>query len=326
MPWNDLLKIYNDIPDERTRNIFLFLFKTGSRCMEIVNLKRSQIDLNYKNNILIRGLPVEKQKEKILLVDNNGNPLFKNGKSAYKFESKESFRTFPIDRREPLSDIMIEILEKIEDPNKMFPFIETQINPMTHTQIYYSLANIGSTRPEGVAKKYWCHYKGIFYPHFLRGLRACQLIRDMGYSVYHIQKWFGWSDPTMSMEYIDMGYDELIVKKEIDWGMGSDYVVKQPEIQKPIPEHVEKIIIKPPIVKTLVPPPRPRKVAEVESVPKPKAEPKPAKDEVVSEPRKFGYMNKETITSKYMLRDMIDEQIKDIKTTEFYIIRKSKED
>jgi integrase len=204
---------FNNAKTNRAKSIFLGLFLTGSRAMELPKLKRSQIDLDYdEDNIFIRGLYVEKQKKVIFIKDDEGNDVLKHGRKTFTFESKEGYRSFPIrkDLPENLSEIFINFIKGYKNPTSI-------IYPFTYNQIYSDICRIESNQPPNTPTKDWWKYKGEWYPHRLRSERCCSLIKSHGYDTMRLQKYFGWSSPDMPNVYGDIQAEDLVVKGKVKW-------------------------------------------------------------------------------------------------------------
>lgn len=204
---------YNNAKTHRAKAIFLGLFLTGCRAMELPLLKRSQIDLDYsEENFFIRRLYVEKQKKVIFIKDDDGNDVLKNGRKTFHFESKEGYRSFPIRKGMPekLTDLFIDLIEREKNPNKV-------IFPYSYNVIYSDICMIESSQPPNSPKRDWWKYKGEWYPHRLRSERCCSLIKSHGYNTMKLQKYFGWSSPDMPNVYSDIQAEDLVVEGNVKW-------------------------------------------------------------------------------------------------------------
>ena len=199
--WHSILESHNNTPERKTQEIFNGIFQLGCRAMELPLLTRGQVDL-YSSDIWIRirGMYVLKQKEVLYLYNKDGEPLLRqDGKKKYTFKSKAGYRTFPIRKDNPLAEIFMEYVRKF--PNKTQKDKATILYPYTYNQIYYRIATIEMKLPEWETRANWCKYKGPWWPHRLRGERACQLIRDLRHDVFRLMGWFGWSSQDMPLEY-----------------------------------------------------------------------------------------------------------------------------
>lgn len=206
--WKKLDSTLNKIDREDSINIFVGLFQTGARAMELPSLKRNQVDLDFSDtHIMINSMYVEKQRERINLEDMNGEPLYdEKGKRAYILESTEGYRTFPIRKDNPLAPIFIDYVKKFSGDDILYPF--------SYIQIYYRIALIDMKKGP---KTNWNKIKGPWWPHRIRAERACQLIRDLRFDVFRLKKWFGWATSQMPELYGDMVPMDLVDDREVRW-------------------------------------------------------------------------------------------------------------
>jgi len=181
--------------DDVSRTIFIGLFVTGARAMELPTLRRSQVDLDFSEDIaMVKGMHVEKQRDRINLVDAEGRPVLDEyGRRRFYLKSKPGYRTFPIRKDEPLAREFIEHVSQFDGDEKPYPY--------TYNQIYYRIALIEAEIPRGVPKREWCAYKGPWWPHRIRSERACQLIRDYWFDIFRLKRWFGWQSSLMPELY-----------------------------------------------------------------------------------------------------------------------------
>jgi integrase len=210
--WKKIYDTLNSVNDNDTYNIFLGLIKFGCRAMELPTLKKRQINFNYsKTQIMVQGMLVEKQKEIMYLVDTEGKPLYENGKRKYEFKSKKSYRTFPIRKDEPLSKELGDYVSKFkDDEDQIFPY-------NNYNNMYYKIAKIGMILPPGIRATRWNDFKGPWWCHRIRSERACQLIRDLRYDTFRLQRWFGWTSSDMPEVYSTVMPTDLIEEKMVDW-------------------------------------------------------------------------------------------------------------
>jgi integrase len=198
--------------DPETYAIFLGLFKFGCRAMELPTLRKRQIDFDFDDeSIMVRGMYVEKQKETIFLVDEKGEPLYKNGKRMFRFEGKAGFRSFPIRKDEHFTYELKQYVDRFKDD-------ESILFPYTYNQMYYKICKIGMVIPPGVRATRWNEFKGPWWLHRIRSERACQLIKNLHYDTFSLQKWFGWSSSQMPETYATISPLDLLVKGKVDWG------------------------------------------------------------------------------------------------------------
>jgi len=199
--WDMMEDTHNAISEPETRQIFNGIYELGCRAMELPLLTRGQVDLTSSDTwVRIRAMYVLKQKEVIHLQNADGTPLLRaDGKKKYTFNSIPGYRTFPIRKDNPLAQDFINYVKKFS--NKTKNDRDRVLYPYTYNQIYYRIATIGMKLPEWETRANWCKYKGEWWPHRLRGERACQLIRDLRYDIFRLKGWFGWSSDDMPSTY-----------------------------------------------------------------------------------------------------------------------------
>jgi integrase len=207
--WEKIRDILTHLQDKDARIIMLGLLKTGCRAMELPRLKRSQVDLEYSpTQIMIRGMYVEKQKEAIVLVDEKGDALMKNGKKMFRFEGKEGFRNFPFPKKEPMSDLFMEYVKTKKPDEILFNY--------NYDKIYHKICTIQMKPiPLGVSSARWNEFKGPWWCHRIRSERACQLIKEYRYDTIRLMKWFGWSSSQMPQVYADISPEDLMVDGDV---------------------------------------------------------------------------------------------------------------
>jgi len=209
--WNTLEDTLDNVSENQIRDVFVGIFITGCRAMELPTLKRRQVDLHSSDtHIWIRSMYVEKQKERINLVHKNGKPMFdKTGKRMFKFNSIEGMRTFPIRRDNPFAPIFIEYVEKFSSEDILYPY--------SYGQIYYRVAQIGMKLPKGVPRTQWAYYKGPWWPHRIRAERACQILQNMNWNLPRLMTWFGWASSKMAELYGKLHPEALIDNRVVEW-------------------------------------------------------------------------------------------------------------
>lgn len=211
--WKWFEGIYSKCENVEQKMILVGLLKTGSRSNELNKLTRDMVDLDtYNNAILIKNQPLEKQKKAIQLVDNNGNYMYDDNRRLYRFEHVDGWRTYLFPKKERYSHLFTRLVELCDDPKEL-------VFPFSYSQIYYRICTIGMELPEGVPKKDWAYHldKGCgLFPHELRSIRACQLLRDYRYNNQQLRKFFGWAeDSPMPDHYMELTPDDLIPSPEL---------------------------------------------------------------------------------------------------------------
>jgi len=215
--WYNIEESYNSIAEPETKQIFNGIFELGCRAMELPLLTRGQVDLVSSDTwIRIRGMYVLKQIEILYLENSDGTPMLRaDGKRKYTFNSIDGYRTFPIRKDNPLARVFSEYVKKF--PNKSRSDRETILYPYTYGQIYYRIATIDMKLPEWETRANWTYYKGPWWPHRLRGEKACQLIRDLRFDAFRLMGWFGWTSKDMPVEYGTIQGAALEEDREVDY-------------------------------------------------------------------------------------------------------------
>lgn len=194
------------------------IFALGCRVGELKYLLPKQIDTEtYPNYVQIKQMYVEKQKDFVQVMGEDGKPIMKdNGKPQLKSMSKAGYRTFLIHKKEPTTPILLNFVKRhIESEVKKGTKKpeEVPIFPETRFNIYYALAMIGAERVRG---KPWNEYKGEYYPHLLRSFRASHLAGAYRYSIPQLMKFFGWEDQTMPTTYASLNPADLMIDKQYE--------------------------------------------------------------------------------------------------------------
>ena len=217
---------YNGCHDADDQAIFLTCFKTMGRAMECGELKLSNFDLDKDpDQIFVKGMKLEKQKDVIYLEDKDGNPLLnEQGKKKFVFESRKSTRSFYIPKFEPLSDEFAEMITDKRTALKEYnEKHDTEFSDLyllqsdngekwKYHQMYYKVCKIGVPE-EGFGGNGWCHRKGEWWMHRIRSEKCCQLVVDYKFDLFKLQKYGSWSTPDMALEYMDMTPEQTKVDK-----------------------------------------------------------------------------------------------------------------
>jgi integrase len=211
--WDWFDKIYNKCSCIEQKIILVGLLKTGSRSNELNKITKQMVDVDtYKDFILIKSQPLEKQKRALQIVGEDGKPLYDGMRKLFKFEHIEGWRTYMFPKKEKYSNLFLKLVDLTEDPKKL-------VFPFSYSQIYYRICTIGMELPVGVPMRDWAYHldksAGIF-PHELRSIRACQLLRDYKYNNQQLRKFFGWAeDSPMPDHYMELTTDDLIPSQEL---------------------------------------------------------------------------------------------------------------
>lgn len=210
--WPKLFKTIDSIRGIGTKELFVGIFLTGGRAMEMPTLTRGQVDLDWSDtNILIRAMFVEKQRTREFLKEDGKFILDEKGNKKYRSISKADYRTFPIRKDNPLTPIFKEYVEKFDDD-------EDVLFPYKYGQMNYRINLIGVKLPDGYYKKGWWFYAreyGDWWLHRIRAERACQLRRELRYDQPKLMQYFGWKTADMATKYAQMEPIDLVYEGPI---------------------------------------------------------------------------------------------------------------
>jgi integrase len=208
--WKWFNSIYVKCKTMDQKMILIGLLKTGSRSNELNKLTKEMVDVeSYKDHIVIHNQPLEKQKKAIQLIGADGTPLYDGMKRLYRFEHIDGYRTYSFPKKEMWSKFFLSIVDLAEKPTDL-------VFPYSYSQIYYRICTIGAELPEGVPQKDWAYHLGEIFPHELRSIRACQLLRDYRYNNQQLRKFFGWAeDSPMPDHYMELSVEDLIPPPEL---------------------------------------------------------------------------------------------------------------
>lgn len=214
--WNWFDSIYKLCENVEQRIILVGLLKTGSRSNELNQITKQMVDVDsYKETgkemVLIKRQPLEKQKKAEQVIGPDGKYVYDGMRKVFKFIPIEGWRTYAFPMRENYTKQFLKYVDLIDNP-------KGQVFPFSYSQIYYRICTIGMELPDGVPKKEWAYHldksAGLF-PHELRSIRACQLLRDYRYNNQQLRKFFGWAeDSPMPDHYMELTPDDLIPSSE----------------------------------------------------------------------------------------------------------------
>lgn len=186
--WNTLLKAVESTEEERAKVLFATIFETGGRINEVLSLNRDNFKIK-RNFIEVLGMTVLKKYNLVLLNYDWEPPEYS---SAYITKRIDFYRNFPIRRKEPLSYILVEYLEKLGEYDNLFSFkYDTGYNLICKIQ-----------KKEG-------ENSGPWWPHRLRGERACQLVMDYNFTSMKLKKFFQWSTDEIPLRYVHLSTESL---------------------------------------------------------------------------------------------------------------------
>lgn len=184
--------------DDRTQKLFATLFCTGGRRGEVLDLKRRNFTIT-DNAVLVNNMIVFKQYKWVKENGENKKKVLQRG-----------YRHFPINRRDPLVDYLIEKLEEKKPAENLFDFGESTL--------YRLICCI----EKGEKEKH-----GPWFPHKLRAERASQLVVRYKFNKYLLKKWFMWTTDDTPDFYVKVGMADLMSAMGIVGEVPEVYGVKE---------------------------------------------------------------------------------------------------
>jgi len=198
--------------NRRHRALLSAAFLTGGRIGEVLLLRRKHFILEQDGAyIIVRDMPrlkaYRKLKPKVKWRcathckkrwDVQPNPfqfLYHDIEQYVGWETKSipEYRTFPINRGEPLVKYLVPYLENMTDPEeKLFSY-------------RYDYAYQIATR---LGKRVGLHTP----PHWFRAQRASQLAFEYGFNEHDLIEFFSWKDYSTAFHYARKGYKGLAKK------------------------------------------------------------------------------------------------------------------
>ncbi|MCK4478378.1 tyrosine-type recombinase/integrase [Candidatus Bathyarchaeota archaeon] len=182
---------------ERDRALIAILFLTGARADEVVRLRKSMFTFD-EAWIYGKMIPVVKSWRYVDSKKTRVEKQARGEKPRTKTLKKTREIVFP--RREPLSEILIEWLDQVQDylfPSK-FHRHRKHLSPIRAYQIVCDLA-------ERTGFDMW--------PHRLRSERASQLGSEYGYRTRDIMRFFAWESEKTARRYVHESIEDM--KKRI---------------------------------------------------------------------------------------------------------------
>lgn len=178
---NAVILIAENIPDLRTRSLFLVTYLTASRIGEIVRYKRtnSKGQLNAYSGIKKKDITfTERRGRRVILID------IRNEKHRKRFRKEIPV---PLDREENiyLWKMVKQYLDLLNLDDELFPF--------------------GYSYAYRLLSKY-CN------PHWIRHIRLTHLITMYDFNENLLQKYAGWSDTRPSKFYAELSWNDILDK------------------------------------------------------------------------------------------------------------------
>ena len=163
--WHMLKNLVEKADGYFVKSAIATLFESGGRRKEVLTLTEDQF-VEKERTIEIQGMKVVKCKP----------------------GADVKWRTFPIDKRDPLVPTMMKLVydtRKNEPGGKIFPYGDNWLYKVV-------------TKTD---EKWWCHR--------FRAERASQLAVERNFDVPRLMKWFGWVRPDTPTRYVRMNVQDL---------------------------------------------------------------------------------------------------------------------
>ncbi len=198
----------------RERALVTCAFLTGGRIAEVRLLQRKHFDLEKDDAyIIVRDMPRVKSYKKIKEMvkfrcvshchkrwDYQPAPmqfLYHGDIEQYVgwlTRPVKEYRTFPINREEPIVPVLTSYLERFDDDPEALLF------PIKYQTAYWICRRLGG--------RVGLHTP----PHWFRAQRASQLAYDYGFTEHDLIEFFGWRDYATAFHYARKGYKGLARK------------------------------------------------------------------------------------------------------------------
>lgn len=244
--WSALMDLFGLLTVPIQRIFFAFMFQTGGRVSEVLQLKRGNFEVMPEEGIVkVNKMRLLKRYKKLdSYVDLEGLKRWHTQK-LYKTR-----KIFTIKVNEPLTPILIEHLNHVEQPDAYLfpsPNHHTKKFKKTHSEVEPSLFDVNKQLPytlqwaylniRKVNKKASVNLKqrlGLMTPfmvnmpdrkepikvsdelhlwdHWFRSQKASQLVDDYGFEIIDLLAYFSWEDFKTAERYAKRGWRGLTEK------------------------------------------------------------------------------------------------------------------
>jgi len=218
--WSALKELISYAGDLRNSAFFASLFETGGRVGEVLPLVKENFIVSPDRGIIIvRDMSLEKRYKKLEEI------LSPDGKTRWKTQKLHTRRKdFPIVIAEPLTSILIEYLDTVKE-GLLFPSPYMDNDPLSRSWAYKEVRRIDKLLPSdlkerlGLNKCFLVDGQKTSEPihlwlHWFRSQRASQLVRDYGFEVIDLLKFFSWEDYETAITYAQKGVRDLAAKMQ----------------------------------------------------------------------------------------------------------------
>jgi hypothetical protein len=215
--WRNLDELIQSAGSLRNKAFLTTLFLTGGRVKEVLSLKTENFMVRQTEGVVIvRDMMLEKRYKKVKEI------LDETGKRRWITEKISAKRKlFPIIIAEPLSPILIEWLGQTKE--WLFPSPYKDSAPLSRFWAYKLVRRLDLRIPEelrislGLNKPFMVNDVQVkarihLWLHWFRSQRASQLVRDYGFEIIDLLKYFSWEKYETALHYAQKGWKDLAAK------------------------------------------------------------------------------------------------------------------
>jgi len=166
--WKKLVPLVKSLEGE-TQDAFVVGFFTGGRANEILLLQPRMFRVREKTIRVV------------------GMPAFRKVRWKHYEDGYMGYRNFSINRAEPLTDLLVDLVERKKENRPLFDF--------KYGKLYRLIADIRKEEGEN---------HGPWWVHRLRAERASQLAEDYRASTYMLKEYFKWSRDETPNWYVSL--------------------------------------------------------------------------------------------------------------------------
>lgn len=211
--WDFLQELHAKAQTKRDKALVIAAFLTGGRISEVLQLRRDHFILDHDEEfIIVRTMPRVKGFQKIRDMTKwkceshckmrwefppTEELLTKHGKilqyTGWLTKPFKEYRTFPINRKEPLIPGLLTYLDQLPGPDaRLFRIKRSRAYDITTT----------------IGEKLNMHVP----THWFRAQRASQLAFEYGFNEHDLVEFFKWKNYQTAFHYASKGYKGLTQK------------------------------------------------------------------------------------------------------------------
>ena len=215
--WRNLNELIRSAGSLRNQAFFTGLFQTGGRVTEVLGLITEKFVVRQTEGVIIcRDMMLKKRYKKVKEI------LDETGKRRWLTEKISAKRKpFPIIIAEPLSPILIEWIGQSKE--WLFPSPYKDSAPLTRFWAYKLVRrldlriseelriSLGLNKPL-IVNEIQVKARIHLWLHWFRSQRASQLVRDYGFEIIDLLKYFSWEKYETALHYAQKGWKDLAAK------------------------------------------------------------------------------------------------------------------